>query len=42
MADKKKGLNLKIYGIFAVVIVGALLAVLTVVTVSTRYIGFSP
>ena len=42
MADKKKGLNLKIYGIFAVVIVGVLLAVLTVVTFSTRYIGFSP
>ena len=42
MTDKKKGLNLKIYGIIAVVAVGALLAVLTVVTFSTRYIGFSP
>ncbi len=43
MADKnKKGLNLKLYGIFAIIIVAVILSALTFYTFTARYTAFDP
>ncbi|MBR4766846.1 MAG: hypothetical protein IK085_08800, partial [Clostridia bacterium] len=43
MADKKKkGLNLKLYGIFAILVTAAILGALTFFTYTSRYTAFDP
>ena len=42
MAKKEKEFNLKLYGISAIIIVAAVLALLTVVTFVSRYTAFKP
>lgn len=42
MAKKEKEFNLKLYGIFSIVVVAVILVVLTVFAFTTRYNGFNP
>ena len=43
MAEKnKKGLNLKLYGVFAIIVVAVILGALTVFTFTARYTAFDP